>query len=327
MQALKRSTIRGAWIVLLAALPVAAHMISMSTGTLNIEGPRARYELRIPAYELQHAGGRMPDLLAEIRFSSNGEDARMIGKTCAYENGGEEYVCRAQYVFRAPPETIDVRCTLYRTTVPNHVHLLRAENGGRSGQAVLDMTFDTGRLDFAVPGAVSVAASAFFSGGLRTLAGLGQLLFLATILVAAHTRRELWAMAAAAIGGQTLAAVLLPTLAWYPSQRFAEAAVALTIAYLALDVLLVPAARHRWVVVLILGVFHGLYFDVFLRAGAFSPAFFLAGAAAAEVALLLLMALVFSRLTRWIAAARPLMVCRSLLAVAGLTWFIVRLRG
>lgn len=269
----------------------------------------------------------MPDLLAEIRFSSNGEDARMIGKTCAYENGGEEYVCRAQYVFRAPPETIDVRCTLYRTTVPNHVHLLRAENGGRSGQAVLDMTFDTGRLDFAVPGAVSVAASAFFSGGLRTLAGLGQLLFLATILVAAHTRRELWAMAAAAIGGQTLAAVLLPTLAWYPSQRFAEAAVALTIAYLALDVLLVPAARHRWVVVLILGVFHGLYFDVFLRAGAFSPAFFLAGAAAAEVALLLLMALVFSRLTRWIAAARPLMVCRSLLAVAGLTWFIVRLRG
>lgn len=327
MQALKRSITRGAWTVLLAAVPAAAHMISMSTGTLNIDGTRARYELRIPAYELQHAGGQVPDLLAEIRFSSNGEDARMVEKTCSYENGGEEYVCRAQYVFKASPETIDIRCTLYRVTVPNHVHLLRAENDGRTGQAVLDVTFDTGRLDFAVPGAVSVAASAFFSGSLRTLAGLGQLLFLATILVAAHTRRELWAMAAAVIGGQTLAAVLLSTLEWYPSQRFAEAAVALTIAYLALDVLFFPAARHRWVVVLILGVFHGLYFDVFLRTGAFSPAFFLAGAAAMELALLALMALVFSRLTRWITTARPLMVCRSLLAVAGLTWFIVRLRG
>ena len=41
-----------AWLLLLAALPLAAHVVSNSTGDAQINGPELRYELRMPLYEV-----------------------------------------------------------------------------------------------------------------------------------------------------------------------------------------------------------------------------------------------------------------------------------
>ncbi len=53
----------------------------------------------------------------------------------------------------------------------------------------------------------------------------------------------------------------------------------------------------------------------------------LAGAAAAELAAVAVLALIFSRLLPRLQALRPVEVCASALLVFGMVWFVLRLRG
>jgi hypothetical protein len=48
------STAKIALCLISAALAATAHMMSMSTGEIRVEGARARYEFRVPLYEVAH---------------------------------------------------------------------------------------------------------------------------------------------------------------------------------------------------------------------------------------------------------------------------------
>ena len=48
------SNARGIAVLLIAAAPLSAHVISMSSGELKVQDRSATYELRMPAYEIQH---------------------------------------------------------------------------------------------------------------------------------------------------------------------------------------------------------------------------------------------------------------------------------
>ncbi len=88
---------------------------------------------------------------------------------------------------------------------------------------------------------------------------------------------------------------------------------ALTVAYLAVEMLTLPKAGQRWAVVLALGLFHGLYFAGF-------PATYLVGAGLVQiVAIALLVALALR-----VAPATSRYAAWGLLA-AGLGWFATRL--
>ena len=117
--------------------PAWAHVVSMSSGDLTIEGARAHYELRMPQYEMAHVADPERALLEHIRFSSGGRDARLtVAKTVRRGRcRAIPTVCTADYEFSAPVERLDVECTFPAITVPNHVHLLRAEMGGKHDQA------------------------------------------------------------------------------------------------------------------------------------------------------------------------------------------------
>ena len=88
---------------------------------------------------------------------------------------------------------------------------------------------------------------------------------------------------------------------------------ALTVAYLAVEILMLPDAGKRWAVVLALGLFHGLYFAGF-------PATYLAGAAIAQAILIAALVLAASKLPL-IWRQRPAWA----LLAAGLGWFGFRL--
>src|SRR3989442_10221450 len=79
--------------------------------------------------------------------------------------------------------------------------------------------------------------------------------------------------------GQIAAAVIVPKTNWEPAPRFVEAATALTIAYMAVEILALPQAGKRWLIARALGVFHGLYFSLFLRTTGYGPRYLLIGAA------------------------------------------------
>jgi HupE / UreJ protein len=310
-----------AWAIL--AVPAWAHVVSMSSGDLKIEGAHARYELRMPLYEIGHVPHPESALLDHVRFAG----ARLVSRNCAEDKSRDLYVCDAEYDFDTPPERVDVECTLAAITVPNHVHMLRAELGSKHDQGLFDAAFPRATLRFRPPTAAEVAMTEGGAGFVEALGGPVQILFLAALALAARSRRELASLVAMFLAGQVLAVLVMPRIDWQPAPRFVEAAAALTVAYLAIEILLLPRAGSRWAVAGILGVFHGLYFHLFLQTAGYRPGFVLAGAAGAEMAVVAVLALLFSRVERWARALRPLQVSATALLLFGMVWFVLRLRG
>ena len=312
----------GAWICVAAAcLPLGAHMVSISTGEARLEGRRLHYELRMPLYEVTHVKNPEKILLDYIRF----EGAQLRQKNCRAEP--DNYVCTADYEFETEPDRLKVECKFHSVTVPNHVHLLRASYGDRSDQAVLDLSFPSSEIRFRPPSAWETAMAQIGGGMMRALGGAAQLLFLASLVLAARTRRELMALTGFFLVGQALSCAIVPSLKWQPAPRFVEAAAALTIAYLAVEILALPTAGQRWAVVGVLGLFHGLGLALFIRSTDYSPPLVLAGVALAELPVIAAFAWVFHRITQAAPALRLVRVCASALVAVGLVWFFVRLRS
>ncbi len=310
------------WWLLLAALPAAAHVVSMSTGDIALDGSRAHYELRMPLYEVSHVQSPDRALLEHIRFFSAGREARMLRSQCAADAARDSYVCTADYEFPAPVEQLEVECTFPSITVPNHVHLLRAQMGPKQDQGIFDLTFTRTTLRFRPPTALEVAATQSGAGFVRALGGVAQVLFLIALVLAARGRKELLTLSAMFLAGQMASVFIVPHTAWQPAPRFVEAAAALTVAYLAVEVLLLPQAGARWLVAGVLGAFHGLYFCLFVQNTGFRPELVLAGAALAELAALAILAFLLLRTGALIhrAGEAALLLC-------GLFWFALRLKG
>jgi hypothetical protein len=317
---------RPIWLALLA-WPGWAHMMSMSSGDLTVEGARAHYELRMPLYEIAHVADPEHGLLDRIRFSSGGREAKRVAESCRADRAHGVYVCTADYDFAAPVERVDVECTYYAVTVPNHVHLLRAEMAGKQDRGIFDISFTRATLRFRPPTPMETAATEAGAGFIRALGGLVQVLFLAALVLAARSRPELLALTAMFLAGQITSVLAMPHTGWQPAARFVEAAAALTVAYLAVEILWLPRAGARWLVAGVLGGFHGLYFHLFLQTTGYRPDFVLAGAAAAEIIAIAILALVFSLVNRVARALHPVQVSASALLVFGMAWFILRLRN
>jgi hypothetical protein len=317
---------RTAALLIALAAGASAHVVSMSSGDLTVDGSRAHYELRMPQYEVAHIKEPERALLSHIRFWSGGGEGRLAAAHCAPDPAHESYICTADYVFAASVEQIDVECTFAAITVPNHVHLLRAQLGQKQDQAVFDAAFPRATLRFRPPTAVETAAVQSGAGFVRALGGAVQVLLLAALVLAARGRRELAWIATMFLAGQMAAVVIVPHLSWQPAPRFVEAAMALAVAYLAVEVLLLPQAGARWAVAGVLGIFYGLYFCLFLQNTDYRAGLVMAGAAVAELTAISILAAVFSQV-RKVRAIRPVQVSAAGLLMFGMTWFILRLRG
>jgi len=297
-------------------------MVSMSTGELKVDGNRAHYELRIPMYEVAHVHEPEHTLLDHIRFKSRGAWGKASAQSCKDEQG--TYVCTADYEFPAPVDELEVECTFPSVTVPNHVHLLRAYLGDKTDQAVFDLSFTTAEMRFRPPTAWETALQQLAAGFMRAVGGLAPLLFLASLVLAARNRRELVTLTAAFLAAECLACAIAPRISLPLSPRFIEAAAALTIAYLAFEIILLPNSGLRWLVVGVLGLFHGAYFSIFLAESGFHAVTFLAGVAAAEVLLIAVFAVALRQLSRLRSMKRAVPVGATVLLTVGLVWFLVR---
>ena len=307
----------------LLACPAFAHVMSMSSGDLAILGARAHYELRMPLYEVVHVSNPERTLLEHIRFAG----AHLVRSECRADTARDTYLCAADYEFSAPVDRVDVECTFPAVTVPNHVHLLRATLQEKRDEAVFDVGFTRATLRFRPPTAAEIAVTQAGAGFVRALAGAVQVLFLAALVLAARSRRELLAIAAMFLAGQAVSVLALTHAAWQPAPRFVEAATALAVAYLAVEILFLPEAGARWLVAGVLGTLHGLYFRLFVQTTGYSPTLVLLGAALAEAAAIAVLALALSRLSRLMKAFRPVQVAASALLVFGMVWFLLRLRS
>jgi len=316
-----------AWWPLVAVLPAAAHMVSISTGEIKIEGNRGRYEFRVPLFEIPHVKEPEKTLVGAIRFSSAGAEARRTETSCRRDPQENALICAASFEFAGPVEILDVVSSFHTHTVPNHVHLLRAVRDGATDQAVLDLSFPKAQIRFRPPTPFEVAFQQSVAGALRAIGGPAQWLFIAALVMAARCRRELLLLAGMFGIGEITACAALPLVNWIPAPRFVEAAAALTIAYLAVEILVLPQAGQRWLVVLILGLFHGLYFSIFTTSSQFEVHWVLLGVLVAEALVIALTAWILSRLARPLEFLQPVRAASVVLLVVGLGWFFVRLES
>src|SRR6202166_4959946 len=198
---------RGFWF-LLGALPLSAHMVSMSTGELKVAGNRAHYELFMPMYEVAHVNDPGKTLLQHIRFKSAGAWGKGSNESCRVDQG--TYICVADFDFPAPVEEVEAECTFASVTVPNHVHLLHAYLGDKVDQAVFDLSFTDTQIRFRPPTAFEIAVQELAAGFMRAAGGLAPLLFLVALVLAARSWRELAALTGAFLIAETLACLLAP---------------------------------------------------------------------------------------------------------------------
>jgi hypothetical protein len=304
--------------LLAAALPACAHVVSMSTGEATLKGSQLDYELRMPMYEVAHISDPEPALFANIHFYGGGDEARLVKQSCR-ENEGN-LVCQGTYLFPTDVDHFQVKCTFAAITVPNHVHLLRAVNGTLNDQAAFDASFTNADMRFRPPTLAESVMREAGAGFWRALAGPAQILFLIALLLAARSWRDLGLLFGMFAAGQLAAALLVNPLRLGISPRFIEAAAALTIAYLAVELLLIPNAGGRWIVTGVLGLFHGVYFSMLFAAGDYRPGLFLAGAISAEAIVASLAWLGVRRLPYQRAFS-------SVLLAIGFGWFLLRMKS
>ena len=299
------------------------HAISMSSGELEVEGDRAVYELRMPLYEVTHLEEPERTLLENIRLRSESGEARLLEASCKADAASGWYRCRSVFEFAAPIEQLDIECNFAAVTVPSHVHLLRATRDGVTKQAVFDFSFNQATIRFTPPTGAEIAVTELWTGAARVLGGPVQLLFLAALALAGRSRKELLYLGFAFIAAETVSAVIVAAKSWQPAPRFIEAAAALTVVYLAVEILLLPDARYRWVIAAGMGVFHGFYFGIFMQQSEMSPLYVLTGVAATEVTVLALFAWLLARVTKAAATWRPVKIGAALLGIVGMAWFVM----
>jgi hypothetical protein len=312
-------------LLLILSTPAAAHIISMSTGWATIDGNHVEYILRMPKYELPPAQDPTAALFSHIHFYTGFETGRVTGAECHDDPTASNYLCAANYQFTAPVDRLRVDCTFYEVTVPNHIHMLHAERAGKSDQAILDSAFSTATLAFRPPTAAERIADQAGAGAFRVWTNWAQVLLLLAIALASRTRRELIASSAAFLSGQIAGTAIVLRTAWQPSPRFTEAAAALALAYLALEIIAFPQSRGRWLLALLFGSFEGMYFAVFLTDSGYRFGYVLSGAAAASLLLLAVFGAISPLLARY--RAIPLKATASALLATGSVWFVVRLRS
>lgn len=308
-----------------------AHVISMSTGYATVNGTSVEYLLRMPEYEMAHVKDPEHALFRHIRFTSGFETGRITGQECHDDPASGNYICAANYTFSQPVERLGVECSFHEITVSNHIHMLHAERAGKTDQAILDAAFPTATLGFRPPTAAELAVEQSGAGAMRVWTNSIQLLLLAALALAARNRRELLWTGLAYLTGECVGTIAILRSGWQPSPRFAEAAAALALSYLALEIIAFPKSTGRWMLALLFGGFSAMYFSIFVSESGYQPGWVLAGTAFAAVCVLCAGALIgfaFSGLPlrdlhRNIAGK----VAAAGLFVTGALWFFQRLAG
>lgn len=241
---------RRSFVLLLFAVRAWAHVVSMSTGELRVDGPLADYELRIPMIEIAQMA-KPESILDHIHF----DGGHRRSAKCAEEDG--TYVCHASYEFETlVPDRLGVDCRFFEATVPNHVHWLHAVRGANSDQEIFDQAFPRAELTFRPPSPFETFFRKFGLGFTRAAMNWIGLLFLLGLAIAAP--RSYLPFACFVLG--ELAAILIgPKIPWPLAPRFLESAMALTVAYLAVEILMSSDVKNLAWIVGLLGIFHGLF--------------------------------------------------------------------
>ena len=248
----------------LTAFPLYAHMVSMSSGTLRVEGTQLIYEARIPLYEIPNIPQFDKLLFDEVHFRSRSGDAKLTKSACTADKTEGFYRCDASFTLNQPEEELDAYVGWHRVIAQNHTHVLSAMRGDVTAHAVLQASSPSAKLRFRPLTLIEQLTEGAWAGVQWLLTTPVMFLLLVAIVAASRSWPEFKLLSVCFAVGQAaplLAASVTPVL----NPRFLELASALAIAYLAVEILFLPKAGTRWLVVAVIGLFPGLALAAMVR--------------------------------------------------------------
>ncbi len=205
-------------------------------------------------------GGRplVPEALGVRPLPAGTEDAR------GYRKGAVD----VEFVFRAgePIRDLMIESTLFEDTSPGHIDLCTLQwDGGSSASFTLDDNSPRHRSDPEGRGAFAAFAALGFH---HIMGGWDHLAFVIVLVLGARNLRSVLGVVTAFTAAHSITLVLsaLGVVDLSAYSGFVEALIALSIAYVAADVLLAgEKTRARWGEAFGFGLVHGLGFASFLR--------------------------------------------------------------
>ncbi|MFO0723797.1 MAG: HupE/UreJ family protein [Myxococcota bacterium] len=280
------------WRLALAALAVAAvsgtasaHEVGLSYGQYKVEGIALRAELSFAEKELMIlADGLDADRdghasASEIAAAKPALEEALVRplsvrvgtSSCAghlleaRRVEGDGIQVDAEYRCPAMPSeaVVEVGLTFLEKVTPGHRHLVRASGGGSSIERIALKAEPSFKIP--VSGSAEAAedqslSGLFFLGIEHILSGLDHLLFLVGLLLVGGRLRSLLAVITAFTVAHsiTLGLALLGVFSLSPS--FVEPAIALSVAYVAVENWFVKDASKRWRLTFAFGLLHGFGF-------------------------------------------------------------------
>jgi hydrogenase/urease accessory protein HupE len=339
--------------LLVVALPAAAHKVGISRGEYRAEGASLRAKITFARPEMAAAvpgldandDGTLTaeeiagshDLLASTML--DGLQVSSMQGRCRGEfeqaelTANDGLAIRLRYQCPEQPSAFHVRLSLLSSLSVGHRHLAAIDTGANAATQVVyeaSPEFDVSSR----PSAVNdhVAGPLFTLGIEHILTGFDHLMFLfGVILVGGKLRTLLLAVTAFTLAHSVTLG--LATLGfWAPSPNVVEPAIALSIVYVGVENWFVSDASRRWLLTFPFGLIHGFGFAGALREIALPkaqvPIALLSFNLGVETGQLLVLAailpiLFWLRRRPWF-ALQGMRSASTLVAIAGLVWFVQR---
>lgn len=335
--------------LLLLALPAMAHGGKAGFSEVLVDGKDVTYVLEVPGYYLLTDLDPMgpPPELSELRARQQ-DVARRIEATVHVTNGEEqprttvELLGEAKpsglvpvamhYAFERPVEDLRIRYELFDPQEANFQNLLKVH--------YLDETYELAltpkrRAFRQLAGGYWVQIASFVQLGIEHIfSGYDHIAFIIGLLILGGSFRGLLKVVSAFTVAHSITLVAAATGAVTMPGRVVEGAIALSIAYIAVENLFLSGARHRWLLAFAFGLIHGFGFSsVLVELGLPTKGLvesLLSFNIGVELGQVVIVGLLFP-LVLWSARqARHVWVVRGVSGVIlalGLMWFVQRITG
>lgn len=317
--------------VMFCASPARAHAVGLSNGEYRVEGASVVARLVFSSGEATSA-----KVGAVVVRGDGGECAFASTESERVENDGIAF--RARWTCKAAPAAVSIDLARMLDALPSgHRHVVRV-----FGAETMDRVCHRGdaSFDFGV-GAPRPAAKAQTPGAFsfvvmgveHILTGYDHLLFLFGLVLVGGRLRSVFATVTAFTVAHSITLGLASLGVWAPSPRIIEPLIALSIAYVGVENVLVKSGARRWRITFPFGLVHGFGFAGALREIELPRAevptalfTFNLGVELGQLAVLALVLPLLARARKFEGfEARGVRVLSAGIVVAGLVWFVQRL--
>jgi hypothetical protein len=278
-----RSALLAGLLLLLAATHASAHAGSLAFWRVTFQGSIAVSQILVDMDDVARLAPTLPTTTGPVREAGiDGLDTALLAHFVVLQ--GEVRAparivaarvlssglleVQAEHTLESAATSIALRSTFHAVTDETHRVIARVERGRRvaslvftASEALHDVPAEASRQSWWTGGAPEGSARAMLLAGIaHILTGYDHLVFLACLLMAGGRLRSLAGIVSAFTVAHSITLVLAAMQVLTPPAQFVEPAIAISIAYVAIENLVADPGRSRWPTAFGFGLIHGFGF-------------------------------------------------------------------